>query len=464
MAGTPTGSTPLPGKGPSPPTHRRAVFGLQAKFTLLVVGLALAVGAIVGTVTIDFSSTLVRRLHRDHCRQMAALLASKAASDYAAGAAPLAELARQMVRTEPLLFVSFMDPAGQVLAAHWDKNLAHPPEQAEGFTPFTTIGSPRFVSGTQAIAAHLDVTYPVSRAFDESAAPPGERHPTLLGYVRIGFSLERTLTEITSTMNLLSGIAVLVFAMTVPLAFLMVQRLAGPLRNLSRTMARFADGDLEARTSVKRTDEIGELATAYNLMADKLAQKHREISELNAELEDRVQQRTAQLRELAVRDPLTGLYNRRRFNEDLRRRFAEAKRYGHELACMMIDLDDFKSVNDHFGHQVGDELLILAGITITTELRGADVAARFGGDEFIILLPQTDAPSAQILGERILAKLSAASLEQLSDCRATASVGVGCMVDVTTEDPDDLIRAADKALYEAKTCGKNTIVARMVTI
>ena len=296
----------------------------------------------------------------------------------------------------------------------------------------------------------------------DELAQSAEGRSTVLGYVRIGFSLERTLAEVASTTELLSGIAVLVIAITIPLGFLVVRRMVGPLRSLSGTMARFADGDLGARSPVRRPDEIGELAGAYNLMADKLGQKHQEISELNAKLEERVQQRTKQLRELAARDPLTGLYNRRHFSEVLNRRFAEAKRYGHELACMMLDLDNFKSVNDRFGHQVGDELLILTGITITTELRTADVAARFGGDEFIILLPQTDTPPARVLGERIMNKLSAAVREQFPECPATASVGVGCMVDVTTEDPDDLIRAADKALYEAKIRGKNTIVAREV--
>ena len=462
MAGASTGSRSTVKDGPLIANLRQAVLGLQAKFTLLVVGLALAVGAIVGTVTVDFSSTLVKRLHYDQCRQTAALLAKKAPTEYAAGVGSLGELARQMARTEPLLFVSFMDPEGRLLAADRGRKPDCAPKSLEGFTPHTTIGSPLFVSKGRAKVAYLDVTYPVKDDVPEELAPSAEGRSTLLGYVRIGFSLERTLAEVASTTELLSGIAVLVIAMTVPLGFLVVRRMVGPLRSLSRTMARFADGDLGARSPVRRPDEIGELAGAYNLMADKLGQKHQEISELNAELEERVQQRTKQLRELAARDPLTGLYNRRHFSEVLNRRFAEAKRYGHELACMMLDLDDFKSVNDRFGHQIGDELLILTGITITTELRTADVAARFGGDEFIILLPQTDTPPARVLGERIMGKLSAAIREQFPECRVTASVGVGCMVDVATEDPDDLIRAADKALYEAKTRGKNTIVAREV--
>jgi diguanylate cyclase (GGDEF)-like protein len=438
------------------------LLGLQVKFTLLVVGLALCVGAIVGTITVDFSSKLVNRLQVDHCRQVASWLADRAAAEYELGSGALRELADELTPSEPLLFVCFMDASGHLLASSFDREASSFKWDISGFTPNTTMGGPRFVSIAEADTPYLDVTYPVrSGTVDRGGEGPGA-HTTLLGYCRIGFSLERTFAEVRSTVELLTGIAVLIAALTVPLGFLVVQRMVGPLHDLARTMSRFADGDLDARSSIRRHDEIGELAKAYDVMAEKLAQKHHEISEFNAQLESRVQQRTRQLRDLAARDPLTGLYNRRHFNEVLRHSFAEAKRYGNELSCMMIDLDDFKSVNDVYGHQTGDDLLITTGITITTELRTADVAARYGGDEFVILLPQTDTPHAQVLGQRIMSKLRATVEQQFPGSPVSISIGVGCMLDVPTQDADDLIRVADKALYEAKTLGKNRIVARAV--
>ncbi len=439
--------------------ERPPFFGLQVKFTVLVVGMALAMGALVGGITFDFSSRMIRRAHADNCRQTADLLALRAATEYGAYHTRLAALAEEVVRSDTLLFVSFMDAQGRNLC--FRQNTMHPrmPRLASGFTPYTTIGTPTFIDAEKGQLPHLDVTYPVRRAVPAE----GDGRSELLGYVRLGMSLERTIAEVNATVELLTGIAVVLGALTVPLGFLLVRRLVGPLRDLSRTMTRFADGDLAARSPVQRRDEIGELAIAYNVMADRLAQKHQEISELNAELEERVQQRTRQLRELAVRDPLTGLYNRRHFDEVLQRRFAEAKRYNTELSCMMLDLDNFKAVNDHHGHQAGDELLILTAITITRELRSSDVAARFGGDEFVVLLPQTGTADAQVQATRIMRRLDEAMLEQGLGNLVTVSVGVACMVDVASRDPESLIRVADRALYEAKTRGKNTVVAHELT-
>ncbi len=431
----------------------------------MVVALALGIGAIVGTVTLDVSSRLINRLHVDHCVQTAALLANKSSPEYQAGENALAELAERMVRTDPLLFVSFMDAEGNLLAAQQGGKKVCPDRSLGGFTPAATIGNPLFKTGDQGLEIpYLDVTYPVLRVVANGGEDGKESGSVLQGYVRIGYSLERTFAEVLATTQLLSGIGVLIAAMTIPLGFFLVRRLAGPLCELASTMGRFADGELEARSHISRSDEIGALARSYNEMADKLEQKHAEISKLNEELEQRVQQRTMQLRELAARDPLTGLYNRRHFNEVLGQCFAEAKRYGTELACMMIDLDHFKAVNDRFGHQIGDDLLVLTAMTISTEMRTSDIAARFGGDEFIILLPQTDTAQARVLAERFTEKLAINMKEQFPACGAKASVGIGCIVDVTTEDADGLIRVADNALYEAKKSDTESIVAREIAV
>ena len=124
----------------------------------------------------------------------------------------------------------------------------------------------------------------------------------------------------------------------------------------------------------------------------------------------------------------------------------------------MLDLDDFKQINDTHGHQVGDELLVLTALTISSQLRSADVAARFGGDEFVVLLPQTPLERARVLSERIADKLAAAVREQLPHVAPTVSIGIGSLSETSPDEPDDLIRAADRALYAAKAGGKNRIV------
>ncbi len=436
----------------------RGIASLQLKFTLLVVGLALGVGGVVGTLTVDFASRLVNRVHNDQCRETGGLLADRAAAAYAARGSALDDLAHEVVKLESILFVAFLDVDGQLLAVEQGRKHVHQLRAIGGVTPAETIGTPLLVKGSGGDqSSYLDVTYPVTADVAEN------KGADLLGYIRLGFSLDQTFAEVSASFELLTGIGIAVVGLTVILGFLVVQHMVGPLCELSTIMSRFADGDLHARCNIKRKDEIGELAAVYNLMAQRLEHKHEEISELNAELESRVQRRTRQLHELASRDPLTKLYNRRHFNEVLERSFAEAKRYGTELACMMIDLDDFKAINDRFGHQAGDDVLVLTAMTVSTELRTSDVAARYGGDEFIILLPQTAAEQARRMAERLTHKFNQVVAEQFPACHAKVSVGVACMVDVTTEDPEDLIRVADKALYDAKKRGKNTIVTREVS-
>lgn len=155
---------------------------------------------------------------------------------------------------------------------------------------------------------------------------------------------------------------------------------------------------------------------------------------------------------LASTDPLTGLANRWRLQEQATALFAEAIRHGFDLTCMMIDLDNFKSVNDGLGHHRGDELLTIAGRLVNAQIRLSDLAARYGGDEFVILLPHTSAEDAAILAHR----LQRAFRKQVEDSlredgfNCAMSAGVASLRDVEPESVDALIAAADDALYAAK--------------
>lgn len=428
--------------------------GLQLKFTCLVVGLALAVGVVVGSVTADHASLIVRRIQMDHCRQEAALLAFKASDEFSLGEKALRALASRYMKSKSLLFVSFMDAQGRKVTTIDGEKHAHSHAVTEGVTPDTTIGQPVRMSLSESGEDYLDVTFPVlSSTIDEGEFTPGtdvESANQLIGYVRIGYSLEQTLAEVKAASELLSGIAVLIVCLTVPLAYLLVLRLLRPLAALTRSISQFADGDLDARCHVGGGDEIGELAVAYNEMANRLQQKHLEITELNSYLEQRVQERTRQLQELASRDPLTGLYNRRHFNEFLAQRFSESKRYGSSLACVMIDLDKFKVVNDTHGHQRGDEILKLAASTIEQELRSSDIAARYGGDEFVVLMPQAENQQARGFADRLRERFAELIAIQYPDCSVGFSVGTASLSDLSSDDPDELVRLADLSLYEAK--------------
>jgi len=182
---------------------------------------------------------------------------------------------------------------------------------------------------------------------------------------------------------------------------------------------------------------------------------------LRAELARRLAAEEALTRQ-ARTDSLTGLPNRRHFDETLAREWRRALRAQTSLALLMIDADHFKSYNDRFGHQAGDELLAaLAQVIGGTTQRASDFAARYGGEEFVVLLAGPDAPTAEKLGERICRGV-AAMIETPSAGtldRMTVSIGVACIVPDVRTIAQDLIGAADRALFAAKQGGRNCVVA-----
>jgi diguanylate cyclase (GGDEF)-like protein/PAS domain S-box-containing protein len=163
---------------------------------------------------------------------------------------------------------------------------------------------------------------------------------------------------------------------------------------------------------------------------------------------------------LACTDGLTGLYNHRHFFELAEREFRAALRHERPLAFLMFDMDDFKQVNDSLGHAAGDQLLAQAARTATEQVRGSDLVARYGGDEFIILLPQTGAEQALPVAERIRAAVAALRVGDGGNQPAiTLSVGIA---ELQREPPDEsverIIQRADEALYAAKAQGRNRTV------
>ena len=164
--------------------------------------------------------------------------------------------------------------------------------------------------------------------------------------------------------------------------------------------------------------------------------------------------------EMAATDPLTGLYNRRHFSRVLDQLFAEAQRYDKDLACVMIDLDGYKQLNDSYGHQVGDQLLVLAGKVITANMRRMDVAARYGGDEFVLLLPHAGGRGSRRRSPSVSAKSSAGvgGLLRRNEGRDDVDRHRLASAATTPASADQLVAAADAALYKAKAAGRNRIV------
>lgn len=167
------------------------------------------------------------------------------------------------------------------------------------------------------------------------------------------------------------------------------------------------------------------------------------------------------LEDLAIQDPLTGLNNRRYFMMSASEHLRLANRSGHSLCILMVDLDHFKRVNDTFGHATGDQVIRLTADVLRHELRASDVLARFGGEEFIACLPETELEAAGVAAERIRSSLEGSSLETVQGgeavLRVTASLGIAA-IRKGSESLDELIERADLALYEAKHGGRNRVI------
>ena len=163
-------------------------------------------------------------------------------------------------------------------------------------------------------------------------------------------------------------------------------------------------------------------------------------------------------KEMAMTDSLTGLHNLRRFHADLKKEMSRASRHRENVSLMMLDIDDFKKLNDGYGHPFGDRVLQRLAETLKSAVRLSDIAARYGGEEFVVILPMTDGAQAKALAQRVLSMITAGAADLMEGKRPlTVSIGIASYPDDTT-DALELIQKADEALYQAKRNGKDQAV------
>ncbi|MBN1962645.1 MAG: diguanylate cyclase [Deltaproteobacteria bacterium] len=179
----------------------------------------------------------------------------------------------------------------------------------------------------------------------------------------------------------------------------------------------------------------------------------------NQELENKVAERTRQLEELTLTDDVTGLHNQRFLYQRLPEECIRAHRYGHSLALLMIDIDNFKLVNDSHDHIFGSNVLQRIGELMLENVRSTDICVRYGGDEYCIILPETDLASAALVAERLRKNISSYNVGNSVDTYfVTISIGVIELLESSVDDAKALLQIADRALYTAKNHGRNCVM------
>ena len=213
-----------------------------------------------------------------------------------------------------------------------------------------------------------------------------------------------------------------------------------------------AQGETIGSLHVRVADESADPASAREQLAVTVAE-HIGLALANLRL-----QKT--LRDQAIRDPLTGLFNRRYMEEMLERELLRANRRGSPVGIIMMDIDHFKQFNDRFGHEAGDTLLSLLGNFLRARVRGEDVVCRYGGDEISLILPDSSLDNTEARAEELLEGIRSLRIEHRRRPLGPVTVSIG-----VAEFPehgnsvDDVLRASDLALYQAKAEGRDRVTA-----
>lgn len=360
----------------------------------------------------------------------------------------LSRLIEQGLRDLDIRFVVVMDTERRVIG-HTDPG-QYGRRLSDGFFQDAADGPEPLVREEEGV---LLVSAPVQTAVP---GQPGIRWGTVVAAV----GLDRVRADLFGLFwRAAVTVLVVVGAAAILLAIRLERQVIRPVRRLTEATRAFASGDMTARATVSGDDELADLSGTFNQMAGEIAlHTHRLEEEIRARTKD-LEEANRRLEALAVTDGLTGLFNRRRFEEVLDLEVRRAQRQGTPLSLLMMDVDHFKFYNDTHGHPAGDEVLRALGRLVRERVRSTDIACRYGGEEFVVILPGTSRTDALILANDLRRLVEAhpfAHEATQPEGRLTISIGVATYP-VDAGDEVALVRAADQALYRAKQNGRNRV-------
>jgi diguanylate cyclase (GGDEF)-like protein len=467
----PRSTPPLTAAAVSPLTTQPVRVGLLTKLNVLAIGLivATAMGIVALLVGQQVRSEQTRL--RSQGLTIASRFADQSVSAVEAGDdAALTRMSQSFAADPDVAYVAVLDSDRKT---RWSIAFSSAP------MPIRTLVEPTpdsAISATQEVDGHryLDLFVPIMAAGKAGAgaalARPsaavtaaGDKHA--IGFVRLGMSYDRSREQLRGNLlGVLSVVGALV-AVAILLTLLLTRRLVAPMRLLTGAASAVGAGKLDVRLPARSGDELGLLTQTFNNMIERLSASQAEVATYQRTLEEKVAQRTnalevatAQAYKLAQHDILTGLPNRALLNQRLRQIVAQAARDSHQVACLFLDFDHFKRINDTLGHDAGDQLLQAVAQRLINAVRESDTVARLGGDEFVIILPGLDPAKATFEIMTVLTRVRESFLAsfRLGEQTPTLTCSIGVSIyPVDADDPVGLIKQADTAMYAAKDAGRN---------
>lgn len=420
--------------------------GIRGQLTLLVPGivaLALALGTVFEVRREQRDSLEDFRLRNEKALQaIGVTVAVQVAQNDMGGLDTLVGHLTQTMRQRDLVELAVLDDQGRVLA-HSE------PER------FNTTVSDEF-----------------SRRAIDSDGPTFRREPhdflqsvpavsgIRWGTVTARFSLARLEAQGHDIRLRLALTSVLIFLVMGAILFLGLDRLVvKPVRTLQSAVRRMGEGHLSTRVPQLRGSELGELTDVINRMAAALQHERENLEKAVADRTRELQEANARLERLAVTDGLTGVFNHRRFQEQLQGELLRSERHNRPMAVLMVDVDFFKKVNDAMGHPAGDELLRRLAEVLSRDLRQTDMIARYGGEEFGVILPETTKSEAMQVAERMRQAVENRinTPESSWPTRVTVSIGVATFPE-DGRTGEQVLTSADQAMYVAKRAGRNRVI------
>jgi diguanylate cyclase (GGDEF)-like protein len=435
--------------------------GLLTKLNVFAIGLiiATAVGMSALLVRQQLADEQVRL--RNKATTLGLMLAERAEpAVLQADHVSLQHMSQALSGDRDIAWVAVVDAGGRTLLSHSYGETAMPAR------PIAAFRSDAIATGVGEIAGNrvLETAVPIAATLadgrtraDPAAAP--------VGHVRLGMNFGGGRSPLRD--NLIGGLSVVgaLVGLAILLTLIMTRRLVAPMRLLTDAARAVGGGRLDVRVPTKSGDELGMLTRTFNHMIGRLAASQAEVATYQRTLEDKVAQRTkelevatAQAYKLAQHDILTGLPNRALLNQRLKQIVAQAAREEQQVACLFLDFDHFKRINDTLGHDAGDQLLQAVAQRLTNAVRETDTVARLGGDEFVIVLPGLDVAKATFEIMAVLSRVRESFLApfRLGEQTPTLTCSIGVSIfPIDADEPGELIKQADTAMYEAKDAGRN---------